>query len=87
MPVFLLALWGSGLVRGDVVEFGCGYGTFTLPAARRTNGIVTALDIEAEMVREVTTKAAEQRRKNIRAKVRDFVANERGWQTGASITR
>jgi len=79
----LLALWGSGLVWGDVVEFGCGYGTFTLPAARRTNGIVTALDIEPEMVREVTTKAAEQQLKNIRAKVRDFVANGTGLADGS----
>lgn len=32
----------------NVLEFGCGYGTFTLPAAGRTRGRVTALDIEAE---------------------------------------
>lgn len=74
----LIALWGSGLVRGNVVEFGCGYGTFTLPAARRTDGVVTGLDIEPEMVRAVRTKAAEQHLKNIRVEVRDFVANGTG---------
>lgn len=74
----LVALWGAGPVRGDVVEFGCGYGTFTLPAARRTDGIVTALDIEPEMVANVRKQAAERNLTNIRAEVRDFVANGTG---------
>jgi len=34
-----------------VVEFGCGYGTFTLPVARRTSGPVFAFDIEPELDR------------------------------------
>jgi len=74
----LVALWGAGPVRGDVVEFGCGYGTFTLPAARRTDGIVTALDIEPEMVGHVRRKAAERNLTNIRAEVRDFVSSGTG---------
>ena len=35
---------------GDVVDFGCGYGTFTVPVARMISGTVHALDIEPEMV-------------------------------------
>ena len=35
----------------NVVEFGCGYGTFTLPAARRTRGQVTGLAHAAPLVR------------------------------------
>jgi hypothetical protein len=31
---------------GDVVEFGCGYGTFTIQAAKSTAGRVFALDID-----------------------------------------
>ena len=54
-------LFGGGRVDGDVVEFGCGYGTFTLPVARRTIGVVTALDIEPEMVALVRQKAADQK--------------------------
>jgi len=34
----------------DAVEFGCGYGTFTIPAARIITGSVFALDIEQEML-------------------------------------
>ena len=41
----------------NVVEFGCGYGTFTLPAARRTRGQVTTLDIESAMVQLVAQRA------------------------------
>ena len=50
-------LLGPATEPGNVVEFGCGYGTFTLAAARRTRGIVTALDIEPEMVATVKQKA------------------------------
>jgi SAM-dependent methyltransferase len=39
---------GTGI--GDVVEFGCGYGTFTVPVARRISGLLHALDIEPDMV-------------------------------------
>ncbi|WP_374502176.1 class I SAM-dependent methyltransferase [Zoogloea sp.] len=68
----------DGAICGDVVEFGCGYGTFTLPAARRVFGIVTALDIEAEMVATVTRKAEAARLGNIRGVLRDFVADGTG---------
>lgn len=36
--------------RSDVLDFGCGYGTFTIAAARLTTGTVHALDIEPDMV-------------------------------------
>ena len=35
---------------GNVVDFGCGYGTFTIPAAKITTGTVHALDIDPKMV-------------------------------------
>ena len=31
--------------QADVVDFGCGYGTFTIAAARGTIGMVHALDL------------------------------------------
>jgi cyclopropane fatty-acyl-phospholipid synthase-like methyltransferase len=37
----------GGQVKGDAVEFGCGYGTFTIVAAPRIGGIVYALDIDS----------------------------------------
>ena len=62
--------------KGDccnLLEFGCGYGTFTLPSASRTRGVVTALDIEPEMVSLVQHRAQRAGASNIRAELRDFV--------------
>jgi len=72
-----------GSPDGNIVEFGCGYGTFTLPAARRTGGMVTALDIEPAMVAHVRQKASAAGHDNIRASVRDFVAHGTGLDSGS----
>ena len=71
-------LLGAECVAGDVVEFGCGYGTFTIPAALRLRGIVTALDIEPVMVDRTQQRARNQALSNICAEVRDFVAQGTG---------
>lgn len=76
-------LWDSAGIPGNVIEFGCGYGTFTLPAARRATGFVAALDIEPEMVESVRRKAQTLDLPNIRAEVRNFVADGTGIE-GAS---
>jgi len=71
-------LFDAAGVAGDLVEFGCGYGTFTLPAARCTRGVVTALDIEPLMVARVRQKAEAQVLLNVRAEIRDFVSQGTG---------
>lgn len=63
---------------GNAVEFGCGYGTFTLSAARRMTGLITALDIEPEMVATVRQKAEAELLANIDATICDFVADGTG---------
>lgn len=73
----------GGAIKGDAVEFGCGYGTFTIPAAQRTRGTLTALDIEPEMVRFVEARAARLAQVNIHAVVRDFVSEGTGLPTGS----
>lgn len=65
---------------GDVIEFGCGYGTFTIPAARRTRGVVTALDIDPAMVASVDRKASQAGLTNIQVRPRDFLAEGSGLQ-------
>jgi ubiquinone/menaquinone biosynthesis C-methylase UbiE len=62
----------------DVVEFGCGYGTFTIPAANRVKGIVYAFDIEPEMVKATREKAHTLGVKNIQVTQRDIVENGTG---------
>lgn len=65
-------------VDGDIVDFGCGYGTFTLAAAARGHGIVTALDIDPAMVRLTLRRAEQAGLANVRAIVRDFVSRGTG---------
>jgi SAM-dependent methyltransferase len=69
---------------GDVVEFGCGYGTFTLPAARRTSGVVQALDIEPEMIAATSRLALEAGLANVRTELRDFVSTGCGRVDGSA---
>ena len=40
-----------------MADFGCGYGTFTIPAARIISGKIYAFDIEPEMIKAVEQKA------------------------------
>lgn len=68
-------LFGAEDVAGDLVEFGCGYGTFTVPSAVRTRGTVTALDIDPRMVASLRQKVIDHGLSNVHAEVRDFVAH------------
>jgi SAM-dependent methyltransferase len=82
-PNKVLSLFGVGKETGDVVEFGCGYGTFTLAAARLISGTVHALDIEPEMIRSVDEMCRQQGVVNVRSELRDFVANGTGLSDDA----
>jgi len=75
-----LGLTGS---CGDVVDFGCGYGTFTVPAARLVRATVHALDIDAEMVEATARKAQQESLGNVRVDLRDFVADGTGLPPGS----
>lgn len=75
-------LFSTSGLAGNLIEFGCGYGTFTVPAARYTYGIVTALDINPQMVERVQQKIEAQGLSNVQAEVRDFVADGTGLDSG-----
>ena len=62
----------------DVVEFGCGYGTFTIPTAKIRTGKVYAIDIESEMIKATKRKAEENSLSNIETILRDFVSGGSG---------
>jgi ubiquinone/menaquinone biosynthesis C-methylase UbiE len=74
-----------GVLQGNVVEFGCGYGTFTISVARRAQGIVTALDIESAMVECVRQKAEKFALTNIHTEQRDFVEHGTGLKAGTQL--
>jgi SAM-dependent methyltransferase len=42
----------------DVVELGCGYGTFTIPIAKTISGTLYAFDIDPEMVARTKERAS-----------------------------
>jgi len=77
-PAKVLAIFGLDRGVENLVEFGCGYGTFTLAAAEIAAGTVHALDIEPEMVSIVQQKCREAGITNVHATVRDFVAEGTG---------
>ena len=77
-PNNILGVMGiSNRVR-DVAEFGCGYGTFTIPTARIVSGKVYAIDIEPEMIEATRRKAVENRLDNVKIMLRDFVSEGSG---------
>jgi SAM-dependent methyltransferase len=82
-PPAILAALGCRDLSGDVLELGCGYGTFTIPAAAQVRGTVYALDIDPAMVAITADRAARGRLSNVVAELRDFVAAGSGRPAGS----
>ena len=57
-----------------VVDLGCGYGTFSIPAARRITGMLYAIDIDPQMIEMCQAKVDEAGLQNVICRERDFVA-------------
>jgi SAM-dependent methyltransferase len=79
-PADMLESLGLGNDVKDVVELGCGYGTFTLPAARVIGGRIYALDLEPAMITRVAGRARAAGIGNIVPEQRDFVADGLGLE-------
>jgi SAM-dependent methyltransferase len=80
----VLDSFGCRAVIGDAVEFGCGYGTFTIPLAQRINGRVFALDIDPLMVAATAARAREAHLQNTIIEQRDFVTRGCGRESGST---
>ena len=57
----------------DAVEFGSGYGTFTIPAAKIIKGTLFALDIDLVMIDRLNKRIDETKLLNIKISKRDFM--------------
>ncbi len=77
-PEKILKTLGLNAQTGDVAEFGCGYGTFTIPAAGIIKGKIFAFDIEPEMIAITNKEASKYGLKNVEAILRDFLAEGSG---------
>ena len=70
IPVILKRL-GLGPETGDVVELGCGHGTFTLPVAGKISGILRSFDIDQAMVERTRQRASKAGLGNLFVEMRD----------------
>ncbi len=69
---------------GEVVDLGCGYGTFAIPAAAMVSGRVHALDLDPDMVAATQRRAQVKGLTNVRCYQRDLIAQGTGL-TAASV--
>ncbi len=83
-PETTLGTLGLDRSCADVVEFGCGYGTFTIPAARIVAGTVFALDMDPAMLAATGARADEHGLENVRLIERDFMAEGTGLPDGVA---
>lgn len=77
-PEAILSALGLDESVGHAVDFGCGYGTFALPAARMIRGTLYGFDIAPEMVAECERRAVAASVHNARFFQRDFVTDGTG---------
>ncbi|GAB4182621.1 MAG: hypothetical protein Tsb002_04110 [Wenzhouxiangellaceae bacterium] len=76
--------FGVGAQLQHVVEFGCGYGTFTLPAAQRIGGRVSAYDIDPRMISITRQRMRQAAIDNIDLHQRDFMLKGTGLADGSA---
>jgi len=79
---FILDSLGIKNVKGNIADLACGYGTFTIPVARRTKGKVYAIDIEKAMVDSTQEKVRQSGLQNVVTIQKDFVTEGTGLDDG-----
>lgn len=62
----------------DLVEIGCGYGTFTISAANKIKGKLFAFDIEKEMLEIVLEKLSKNNISNVILEKKDILKQKTG---------
>jgi ubiquinone/menaquinone biosynthesis C-methylase UbiE len=77
-PGTILSKLGLTSVCRDAVEVGCGYGTFTIPAARIIVGTLHAFDIEPDMIEATRRNAQAAGLNNVQLYLRDVIADGTG---------
>lgn len=67
----------------NLAEMGCGFGTFTINAAKRISGKLFAFDIEQKMIDNTRIKAKNEDLKNIDFFRRDIIVDGLGLSEGS----
>jgi SAM-dependent methyltransferase len=79
-PIQTLNLLGINHDIVDVADFGCGYGTFTIPAAKIISGKIYGFDIDPERIEAVKRKAKALSLGNVEVILRDFLSEGSGLE-------
>jgi len=80
-PIKILKTLGLSSSTIDAVDFGCGYGTFTIPAAKIIRGKIYAIDVEPEMIETLKRKVMDYNLKNkVEIILRDFMSEGSGLE-------
>jgi len=82
-PEAILDAMGLTNMARDAAEFGCGYGTFAVPAAKRIQGTLHGFDIDPTMIETTRCLAERENVRDVRLHLRDFVANGTGLEAAS----
>lgn len=63
----------------SVVDLGCGFGTFSIPASQMIKGKIHAFDIDPEMIQQLQNKIDQHDIKNIDLHLTDFITEGSGF--------
>lgn len=66
-----------------IVEIGCGYGTFTVPVAKKSAGKICAFDIEPSMIEVARENARRAGLSNVTFSLRDVLEQGTGLESGS----
>jgi SAM-dependent methyltransferase len=83
-PIVILDAMGLTNRMVNAVDFGCGYGTFAIPAAKRIQGTLYGFDLDPEMIAASERYAEGANVRNVEFHLRDFV-NEGTGLVAASV--
>jgi SAM-dependent methyltransferase len=73
---------GLDATVGDVAEFGGGFGTFTIPVARRISGVIRSFDIDTELVQIARDRSRDLGIENVQFQERDLLTEGTGLAAG-----
>jgi len=82
IPLIMQAL-GIDSRLGDVAELGCGFGTFSVPVARRISGRLLAFDIEPGMIGRTRERVTAANLSNVVLRERDVMEHGFGLPAGS----
>lgn len=68
-------------IAGPIVEIGCGYGTFTVPIAKKTTNQVLTFDIEPSMIERARKNVQQAGLANVQFSLRDILETGTGLES------